>query len=257
RPGRWHLAGHRTRRAPVRMTPRPRRAGAGRSGPQAARGDLHSWPPDPRRAPPRPSARPLSHRRRTAGAPLPAPARPPPEWCAAQAGAPSRQTAPRRTPQPASRSDELQQDHLAGVRAPRAELQDPGVAASALRIARRDLLKQLVHRELVLAQGREGLAPRVQITPLGQRDQLLDLRLDRLGLGLGGLDALVVDDLLGQPTQQGPPVRGGTAELVALALVTHRRAETLAISPRAATGRAPGASPRPRRSTSCRSSGSR
>ena len=82
--------------------------------------------------------------------------------------------------------------------ATRAELEDAGVAAGALRVARRDLLEQLVDGELVLAERRQRLPARVQVAALGERDQLLDLGLDRLGLGLGGLDPLVLDDLLAE-----------------------------------------------------------
>ena len=107
-------------------------------------------------------------------------------------------------------------------RATRAELEDAGVAARALRVARGDLLEQLVHGELVLAQRAERLAAGVQVAALGQRDQLLELGLDRLGLGLGGLDALVLDDLLAEVRQQRLAVRGAAAELVAGLLVAHR-----------------------------------
>src|SRR5688500_14949318 len=86
----------------------------------------------------------------------------------------------------ARRSDQFQEDHLGRVRPARPELDDPRVAAVAVRVARGDLLEQLVDEELVLAQLREGLAAGVQVAALGQRDQLLELWLDRLGLRLGG-----------------------------------------------------------------------
>jgi hypothetical protein len=53
-----------------------------------------------------------------------------------------------------------------------------------------------VHGELVLAKGAERLPAGVQVAALGQGDELLELGLDRLGLGLRRLDALVLDDLL-------------------------------------------------------------
>ena len=65
-----------------------------------------------------------------------------------------------------------------------------------LPVARGDLLEQLVDRELVLPERAQRLAPGVQVPALGQRDELLDLGLDRLGLRLGGLDPLVLDCLL-------------------------------------------------------------
>jgi hypothetical protein len=49
-----------------------------------------------------------------------------------------------------------------------------------------------VHGELVLAERAERLPAGVQVAALGQGDELLELGLDRLGLGLGGLDALVL-----------------------------------------------------------------
>ena len=73
------------------------------------------------------------------------------------------------------------------------------------------------------------------------------------------------DDLLGEVLEQRLAVRGAAAELVSLTLVTHDDEDVtrsgpllgLPASRRRATGRGRGASRRPRRSTSCRSSGSR
>ena len=84
----------------------------------------------------------------------------------------------------ARRSDELDEDHLGRVAAARTELEDARVAAGAVGVAGRDVLEQLVHGELVLRERRQRLAARVQVAALGERDQLLDLRLDRLGLRL-------------------------------------------------------------------------
>ena len=92
--------------------------------------------------------------------------------------------------------DELDEDHLGRVAAARAELQDAGVAAGTLGVAGGELDEQLVDGELVLGERRERLAAGVQIAALGERDQFLDLRADGLGLRLGGLDALVIDQLL-------------------------------------------------------------
>ena len=99
-------------------------------------------------------------------------------------------------------SDELEEHHLGRVAATRAELEDAGVAAGPLRVARSDLLEQLVDGELVLPQRAERLPAGVEVAALGQRDQLLDLGLDGLGLRLGGLDPLVLDDLLAEVRQQ-------------------------------------------------------
>jgi hypothetical protein len=53
----------------------------------------------------------------------------------------------------------------------------------------------------------------VQVAALGERDQLLDLGLDGLGLGLGRLDPLVLDDLLAEVHQQRLAVRGARLSL--------------------------------------------
>src|SRR5206468_11038751 len=116
-------------------------------------------------------------------------------------------------------SDQLEEDHLGRVRAPRAELEDARVTARPPRVARRDLLEELVHGELVLAERAQRLPAGVEVAPLRERDQLLDLRLDRLRLRLGGLDALVLDDLLAEVRQQRLAVRGAAAQLVACLLV--------------------------------------
>jgi len=60
-----------------------------------------------------------------------------------------------------------------------------------------------MHRELVLRKRRERLAASVQVAALGQRNQLLDLGLDRLRLRLRCFDPLVLDDLLAEVHQQG------------------------------------------------------
>ena len=72
--------------------------------------------------------------------------------------------------------DQLEEDHLGGVGATGAELDDPRVAAGTLCVARRDLLEQLVDNELVLAELGEGPAAGVQVAPLGERDQLLEAK---------------------------------------------------------------------------------
>src|SRR4051794_26932302 len=122
-------------------------------------------------------------------------------------------------------SDELEEDHLGRVAATWTELEDAGVAARALRVPRGDLLEELVDGELVLAERGERLAAGVQVTALGERDQLLDLGLDRLGLGLRGLDALVLDDLLAEVRQQRLAMRRGAGELVTGLLMPHGERE--------------------------------
>src|SRR5215212_9598426 len=133
-----------------------------------------------------------------------------------------------------SLSDELDQRHLGRVRLARAELQDACVAARALRVARRDLLEKLVDHELVLAELGQRLAAGVQVAAPRERDQLLDLGLDRLRLRDGRLDPLVLDQLLREVREQRLAVRRVARELVPVALVAHRPNPTR----RAAPGRA-------------------
>ena len=85
------------------------------------------------------------------------------------------------------RLDQLDVNHLGRVGATRTELEDARVAARTLAVPGADLLEQLVDGELVLVQRGQRLAPGVEVTTLGERDQLLDLRLDDLRLRLRGL----------------------------------------------------------------------
>jgi hypothetical protein len=85
------------------------------------------------------------------------------------------------------RSDKFEEDHFGRIGLAGTDLDDPGVAAVPLGVAGGDLLEQLVDGELVLAQDRKGLAPGVKVTALAEGDQLLDLRLGSLVLGLAGL----------------------------------------------------------------------
>jgi hypothetical protein len=97
-----------------------------------------------------------------------------------------------------------------------------------------------VHDELVVVQGRQRLAAGMQVAALGERDQLLDLGLDRLGLRLAGLDPLVLDQLLGEVGEQGLAMRRVAAELVPLPAVAQRSRVLLARGPIALAGRARG-----------------
>src|SRR4051812_39061413 len=133
---------------------------------------------------------------------------------------------------------ELEERHLRRVRLPRAELQDPRVPARPLRVARRYLLEQLVDHELVLAERRQRLAPRVQVAALRQRYQPLDLGLHGLRLRAGRLDPLVVDELLRQVHHQRLAVRRVARELVPFSLVAHNERGTLS-TPREDRARAP------------------
>src|ERR1700733_3517002 len=82
----------------------------------------------------------------------------------------------------------------------------------------------------------------MEITPLRERNQLLELGLDRLGLGLGGPDPLVRDDFLGQVHQQRLAVRRVTTQLISVPLVAHNESPAKRTLPRTYSFR----SPRPR-----------
>src|SRR3954452_5307462 len=128
--------------------------------------------------------------------------------------------------------DQFEIDHLGRVARTRAELEDPRVPARALAVARRDLLEQLVDHALVrVLEDRGRLAARVQVTPARERDQLLDLRLDGLGLGLGRLDPLVVDDLDAEVGEQRLAMGAVAAELVTGLLMAHDQS-VRSVSPR-------------------------
>src|SRR4051794_22378442 len=118
-------------------------------------------------------------------------------------------------------SDELEEDHLGRIRSARPELHDPGVATGPLRVARRDLLEQLVHEEAVLPELGHALPAGVEVAALGERDELLHLGLDRLGLRLRGLDPLVLDQVARQVAEQRPAMGRIARELVPLLAVTH------------------------------------
>src|SRR5690606_40722396 len=120
-----------------------------------------------------------------------------------------------------SRLDQLEEHHLGGVRAARAELHDAGVAAVAVGVTGRDLLEELVNQKLVLAELGERLPARVQIAALAERDQLLEMRLDSLRLGIGDADALVVDDLTAEVAHQRLAMRSRARELSLLLCVAH------------------------------------
>src|SRR5579862_8059395 len=130
---------------------------------------------------------------------------------------------------------ELEEHHLGRVACARTELEDPRVAAGAALVARRDDLEELADDERVLAERRERLAASVEVAALGERDQLLDLGLDRLGLRLGRLDPLVLDDLLREVGEQRAAMIRVAAELVALFLVAHRDQSSRRCSPRASS----------------------
>ena len=71
------------------------------------------------------------------------------------------------------------------------------------------------------AQLGEREPPGVKVAALAERDHLLREGLDRLGLGLGGLDPAVLDQRTREVRVQGLTVRRVAAELLACATVAH------------------------------------
>src|SRR5690606_40087219 len=84
--------------------------------------------------------------------------------------------------------DELDQRFLDAVAAACRELQDPGVAPGTRGERRGDLVHQLALDLAVVDLARDEPAG-VQVAAAGRRDQLLDVRLEGLGLRQRGLDA--------------------------------------------------------------------
>ena len=134
------------------------------------------------------------------------------------AARPSRRTAPRRrrsssavwsaTLRPA-RGRPSRWSPSGGGRASRSACSRPGAPRSEARSPR-----TACGRRTCPGRARRAPAARVQVAALGERDQLLDLRLHRLGLRLAGLDPLVLDHLAAEVPQQRAAVRRVPAELV-------------------------------------------
>jgi hypothetical protein len=61
----------------------------------------------------------------------------------------------------------------------------------------------------------------VEVTAFAERDHLFREGLDRLGLGLGGLDPAVLDQRTGEVRVEGSTVRRVAPELLPCATVTH------------------------------------
>src|SRR4051794_3715844 len=117
--------------------------------------------------------------------------------------------------------DEFELHDLRGITLPLADVHDPGVAGLAVGVLRGDLVEQLVHDERLVRQGRHHRASRCQIALLGEGDHPLDVAADLLGLGLGGLDALIAQHGDGQVLVQGEPRPHLPAELPAIDAMRH------------------------------------
>jgi len=79
-----------------------------------------------------------------------------------------------------------------------------------------------VEGDLLAGQHGQDPAEPVEVPAvLGERDDLLDVRLKFLGLGQGRLDPAMLDQRGGQVAEHHPPVRRGPLEFAAGISVTH------------------------------------
>src|SRR5438067_6900037 len=116
--------------------------------------------------------------------------------------------------------DQLQQHHRRGVAVPHAGLDEARVAALAVGEARGDRVEDPAHH-LAVGHQRQHLAARVEVLALGERDDVVGQAAHGLGLGLGGLDALVAEQPDQQVAEERPPVLREPPELVAVDAMPH------------------------------------
>lgn len=84
-----------------------------------------------------------------------------------------------------------------------AELHDAGVTAVAVLPHALGSLVEDLGNELLIAELGDGQTTRVQVALLGPGDDRIDDRTQRLSAGLGGLDAVVLEEGLGQALLHG------------------------------------------------------
>ena len=117
--------------------------------------------------------------------------------------------------------DELEVDHLGGVALAGAEPDDARVAAGPLREARSDVGEEPVD-DVFERSAASACRAGMEVAALAQRDHLLGERLDRLRLGLGRLDAAVLDQGAREIRVERLAMGGVPPELLAGSLVPHR-----------------------------------
>src|SRR5439155_26063198 len=117
--------------------------------------------------------------------------------------------------------DELEDDHRCVVAGAPARLDDAGVAAVAIREARRDGVEERPDHRGV-RHHREHLTPSVKVFALGQRDHVLGGAANGLGLGFGRGNPLVAEERHEQVAEQRPAMLGEPSELVVGPAVPHR-----------------------------------
>src|SRR5262249_20939551 len=127
--------------------------------------------------------------------------------------------------------DQLEDDHRRVVAGAAAGLDDPRVAAVAVRETRGDRVKECAD-DAGVRHHRQHLTPRVEIFPLGERDHVLGRAAHGLGLRLGRRDALVAKERDQEVAEQRPAMLGQAPQLV-VRLAVHHRSPPAAPRPRA------------------------
>src|SRR4051812_8051868 len=116
--------------------------------------------------------------------------------------------------------DELDDRDRRRVGGADAGLDDAGIAAVAVRVARPQHVEQLLELRLVEQAGLSEAAVG-EAAALGQSHQLLDIGAKLLRLGGGGCDLLVLDERSRHVAEQGGAVAGGALELTPADAMTH------------------------------------
>src|SRR3990170_1335144 len=106
---------------------------------------------------------------------------------------------------------QLQLGHVRAVSLAGAELDDAGGAARPFRIARGQLIEDLLHHLLVVHIAQRPAAG-IQVAPLAHADDALRQTAHLLGLGLRGDDLFVTEKVRDQVTEEGQAVVRGAAE---------------------------------------------
>ena len=116
--------------------------------------------------------------------------------------------------------DELDENHLGGITLAEAGVQDPEVSTGTVGDLRSDRPEEFGRRLLVL-QVAEDHAAVVGVVVLGLGHEGLQVRLEGLGLGLGGLDPLVQDEGRRHVGEHRLAVTALTTQMIDFSIVSH------------------------------------
>ena len=111
--------------------------------------------------------------------------------------------------------DEFQNRQGRGIALADADLGDAGAATVTVLEGGGDLLEQFRHH-IPVGHRLQHQATGVEVASLGLGDELLGQRLDAAGLGLGGGDTAVLEELGGQVAQDEALMGGATTQTGAL-----------------------------------------